>query len=83
MNRYKHMAEETWLMIIGVPVIAVLAALAWRRARAVTRRIAEVQAELARNPQNPYLMLAELMQEPQNDAATASPRDRGHRWPKD
>jgi hypothetical protein len=57
------MVVSVLLLLFGVPVIVGLTLLAARRVRALTRRIAEVREEMARNPQAPYAALAELMQE--------------------
>jgi len=63
------MTEEHWVLIIGVPIIVWLAARAVRQARAVRRRIAEVQDEMERNPQSAWLALGEML----SSAPTASP----------
>jgi len=55
------MLDPTWTLIIGLPLIAILLVMVWRRTQAVTARIREVQEEMARNPQDPYRALAELM----------------------
>ena len=57
------MVEESLMLILGVPVIVWLAVRAWRQARAVRARMAEVRAELARNPQEVFRAQAELMGE--------------------
>ena len=64
------------LLLFGIPVIAGLTLLAVRRVRALTRRIAEVQEEMARNPQAPYAALATLMQERDGD-----PKQTPRVWP--
>ena len=55
--------DARWTLGMGLPVIAVLLAMAVRRSRAVARRIREVREDMARNPQNPYQALSELMAE--------------------
>ena len=57
------MVEELLMVVLGVPVIVWLTVRAWRQARAVRTRIAEVREELARNPQEVFLAQAELMRE--------------------
>ncbi len=57
------MLDPEWTLLLGLPVIAILLALAWRRTRALVVRIREVREEMARNPQDPYLALAALMDE--------------------
>ena len=52
------MLDPKWTLLLGLPVIAALLALAWRRTRALVLRIHEVREEMARNPQDPYLALA-------------------------
>lgn len=55
--------DARWTLLVGLPVIALLVAMAVRRSRAVARRIREVKEDMARNPQNPYQALSELMAE--------------------
>ncbi len=57
------MLDPRWTLLLGLPIIAILLALAWRRTRALVIRIREVREEMARNPQDPYLALAMLMDE--------------------
>ena len=57
------MLDPKWTLLLGLPVIAALLALAWRRTRALVARIREVREEMARSPQDPYLALAMLMEE--------------------
>ena len=57
------MLDAKWMLLLGLPIIAILLALAWRRTRALVLRIREVREEMARNPQDPYLALATLMDE--------------------
>ena len=57
------MLDAKWMLLLGLPIIALLLALAWRRTRALVLRIREVREEMARNPQDPYLALAMLMDE--------------------
>ena len=73
----KHVLDEKWTLLFGLPVIAVLLALAVRRARAVSQRIREVREEMARNPQDPYLALAQLMAETNERRANKRGRGRG------
>jgi hypothetical protein len=61
------MLDPTWTLIIGLPIIALLLVMVFRRARAVSIRISEVREEMARNPQDPYRALAELMAEKPGD----------------
>jgi len=60
---YKHMLDPKWTLLLGLPIIAALLVLAARRTRALVTRIREVREEMARNPQNPYMALATLMEE--------------------
>ncbi len=57
------MLDPKWTLLLGLPVIAILLVLAWRRTRALIIRIRDVRQEMARNPQDPYLALAALMDE--------------------
>lgn len=57
------MLDEKWTLLFGLPIIGVLAALAWRRTQALIVRIREEREEMARNPQDPYQALAMLMEE--------------------
>lgn len=57
------MLDPKWTLLLGLPIIAALLALAWRRTRALVTRIREVREEMARSPQDPYLALATLMEE--------------------
>lgn len=57
------MLDPKWTLLFGLPIIAALLALAWRRARALAARIREVREDMARNPQDPYQALAMLMEE--------------------
>ncbi len=61
--------DARWTLGLGVPVIAWLAVVAWRRTQAVVRRIHAVRVEMARHPQDPYQALAALMaeEEPQKE----------------
>ncbi len=67
------MLDSTWTLIIGLPLIAILIVLVWRRISAVSVRIQEVKEEMARNPQDPYRALADLMA---SEEATKPRRDR-------
>ncbi len=64
--------DARWTLLVGLPVIALLLAMAVRRSRAVARRIREVKEDMARHPQNPYQALSELMAE--QEAAKKNPR---------
>ncbi len=68
------MVVTVLLVLFGVPAIVLLARTAWRRARALSGRIAEVQEEMARDPRPPFAALADLMQE---QGQEREPRDRG------
>ena len=68
------MVVSVLLLLFGVPVIVGLTLLAVRRARALSRRIAEVREEMARSPQSPYAALAELMQGQDDDSRQTPPR---------
>ena len=57
------MLDPKWTLLLGLPVIAALLALAWRRTRSLVLQIREVREEMARNPQDPYSALATLMDE--------------------
>jgi hypothetical protein len=57
------MVVTVLLLLFGIPAIVVLTRMAWKRSRTLSRRIAEVQEEMARDPRSPYAALAELMQE--------------------
>ena len=57
------MVVTVLVVLFGVPAIVGLLLRARRRVRALTERIAQVQEEMARNPQAPYAALAEIMQE--------------------
>ncbi len=70
------MIDEKWTLLFGLPVIAILLVMAIRRARAVSYRIREVREEMARNPQDPYMALAQLMNEkPERKPGTRGRRD--------
>ena len=55
--------DARWTLLVGLPIIAWLVVIAWRRSRAVATRIRDVRAEMARHPQDPYQSLAALMAE--------------------
>lgn len=61
------MLDPTWTLILGLPIIAILLVMVFRRARAVSQRIGEVREEMARNPQDPYRAMAELMAKKSGD----------------
>ena len=67
-------------LLVGLPVIALLVAMAVRRSHAVARRIREVKEDMARNPQNPYQALSELMAEKE---APGKKNTRRNTWRKD
>jgi hypothetical protein len=62
--------DARWTLLIGVPVIAWLSVIAWRRTQAVVRRIRDVRVEMARHPQDPYQALAALMSEEETQKET-------------
>ncbi len=72
------MLDTQWTLLLGLPIIAVLLVLTWKRVRALVTRIRDVREEMARNPQDPYLALAQLMEEKE-----AKKRTGGRRWRKD
>ena len=57
------MLDTQWILLLGLPIIAALLVLAWKRTRALVTRIRDVREEMARNPQDPYAALAQLMEE--------------------
>lgn len=57
------MLDPKLTLLLGLPIIAALLLLAWRRSRALAARIREVREDMARNPQDPYQALAMLMEE--------------------
>lgn len=61
------MIADNWLLIFGIPAIAVLLAQAVRHVRRLRARIDEVRAEQARNPLPPYAQLSLLMQDPSQE----------------
>ncbi len=67
--------DARWTLLVGLPIIALLLAMAVRRSRAVARRIREVKEDMARNPQNPYQALSELMAEKEKPARNKSRRN--------
>ena len=69
--------DARWTLLLGLPIIAWLGAAAWRRSRAVAERIRDVREEMARNPQDPYLALAQLIDEKQQRKAGKRGRGRG------
>jgi len=71
--------DARWTLLIGLPIIALLVAIAVRRSRAVARRIREVKEDMARNPQNPYQALSELMAE---NEASGKKKTRRNTWRK-
>lgn len=70
--------DARWTLLVGLPIIAWLGAMAWRRSRAVARRIRDVREEMARHPQDPYQALAALMAEEENGSKAAQ-KDAGRR----
>ena len=71
--------DARWTLLIGVPLIAWLGATAWRRSRAVAKRIQDVRLEMARHPQNPYQALAALMAEEQDGEGSTGRKSAGQR----
>ena len=71
--------DARWTLGLGVPVIAWLAVVAWRRTQVVVRRIQDVRAEMARHPQDPYQALAALMAEEAGKEAAQKEAKAGRR----
>jgi len=72
------MLDPKWTLLLGLPIIAALLVLAARRTRALVLRIREVREEMARNPQNPYMALATLMDE-KTQETQKKPKERAGR----
>lgn len=53
---------DTWVLVVGIPVIIVLLVQTVRRSAQIRARIAQVREEQARSPQPPFAQLAELME---------------------
>ncbi len=70
--------DARWTLLTGLPIIAWLGTAAWRRSRAVAKRIRDVREEMARHPQDPYQALARLMAEEENENKAAQ-KDAGRR----
>ena len=77
--------DPRWTLALGLPIIALLLALAWRRARRLSARIQAVREEMARHPQDPYQALAQLMEEDKatNKATNKTKRMEESPWQKD
>lgn len=58
------MSYDFALLALGIPVIIWLTVRAAQRVRAIKERIAQVQDDMARQPQNPYIALGELFNPP-------------------
>lgn len=58
-----HTLTTILLLAIGLSIIILLVLRARKRAHLLAQRIAEVQAEMERDPTPPYAALATLMQE--------------------
>ena len=58
--------DARWTLLIGLPIIGWLGTSAWKRSRAVAKRIRDVREEMARHPQDPYQALAGLMTDDEN-----------------
>jgi hypothetical protein len=71
------MLDTQWTLLLGLPIIAALLFLTWKRTRALVTRIRDVREEMARHPQDPYQALAQLMEEKMKK------RTEGQRWRKD
>lgn len=73
--------DARWTLLVGVPVVAWLSVIAWRRTQAVVKRIRDVRVEMARHPQDPYQALAALMaeEETQKDANQKEVKRAGRR----
>lgn len=54
------MSYEAVLLVLGIPTILWLAVRAVQRMQAIKERIADVQQDMKRNPQSPYVALSEL-----------------------
>jgi len=67
------MSYEVGLLVVGIPVIAWLAVRAVQRMQAIRERIADVQDDMKRNPQSPYIALSELFNPP---PAPSPPKER-------
>ena len=75
--------DVRWTLLLGVPVIAWLSVVAWRRTQAVVRRIRDVRVEMARHPQDPYQALAALMAEEEAGSKTARKKAGRRGWQKE
>jgi hypothetical protein len=69
--------DSRWTLLVGLPIIAWLGVITWRRTQAVAARIREVRTEMARHPQDPYQSLAALMAE--KETATKPDNNAGRR----
>ncbi len=58
MINWKLISDLTW--IIGIPIIVWLVVKIVRRSRAISRSIAELREEEAKNAQNPYAAMARM-----------------------
>lgn len=58
------MSYEVGLLVLGIPTILWLAVRAVQRMQAIKERIADVQDDMKRNPQSPYIAMAELFTPP-------------------
>ena len=67
--------DSRWTLLVGLPIIAMLVAMAVRRSHAVARRIREVREDMARSPQNPYQALSELIAEKEPSPKKTSRRN--------
>ena len=70
--------DTPWTLLLGLPIIAALLVLTWKRTQALATRIRDVREEMARHPQDPYQALAQLMEE-----KNAKKRTGGRLWRKD
>jgi hypothetical protein len=55
------MFADTWVLILGIPIIIALLVQTARRSAQIRDRIAQVREEQARNPLPPFAQLAELI----------------------
>lgn len=69
------MSYEAVLLALGIPTIVWLAVRAVQRMQAIKERIADVQQDMKRNPQSPYVALGELFNPP---PSPADPKERTH-----
>lgn len=54
---------DTWVLVLGIPIIIALLIQTARRSAQIRARIRQVREEQARNPLPPFAQLAELIDE--------------------